>query len=701
LRLLLVSSVLVPVALFCGISWMNYRAAVRDAANDLERTSEVSREQAEKVFDSEAQLTERVNDLTKTLDANAIQAGEPALHAILNDMVARLPHVSSVMIADKNGRPLVSAEVFPVPRDVDLHGRDYFTAIMNGAKGPFVSSLQVGDVYLKPFFGLARPWTGADNTLKGVIEVAVAPTYFVDFYRALVDEGMGGSNGKIVTLLRDNGQILVRYPFLKETPPVAATPPAFLAAIRAAPEGGIYTSKSIINPASPLRLFAYRKVRGYPLYVAAGRSWDAILTEWRWTAAEHLVFGVPTTILLFTVTWTALTRTRREEQALARAKHEIQRREAAEEALLRSQRLEAVGQLTGGVAHDFNNLLTVIAGNAALIDKRAEDPSATRRFASSIALAATRGAEITHHLLAFAGRQTIRPETIDLNARLLAFRPLLDRAASEAVLLKLELDPALRPVCVDPGQFESAILNLVGNARDAMPDGGDITIRTRNLGEDGGPVAAVVVTVSDTGTGMDRETAAKAFEPFFTTKEVGKGTGLGLSQVYGFAKQAGGNARIISNPGRGTTIEITLPASANQPLMETDVPAQAMPNDAHGTVVLVVEDEPSVLRMAVETLEDLGYLAVAAADAPSALQWLAEAKRVDVLFTDMVMPGGMNGLQLSAEVKRRCPWVKVLLTSGYTGLSGDALPRDVSLLPKPYSREQLSAQLESAMERSL
>ena len=360
--------------------------------------------------------------------------------------------------------------------------------------------------------------------------------------------------------------------------------------------------------------------------------------------------------------------------------------------------------MTGGVAHDFNNLLTVIAGNAALIERKADDSAAARRFAASIQLAARRGADITQQLLAFAGRQTIRPETIDLNARLLAFRPLLDRAASEAVQISLILEPALQPVSIDPGQFEAAILNLVGNARDAMPDGGRITIATSNIAADPGDRTAtasrqtVRVAVSDTGVGMDRETAAKAFEPFFTTKAIGKGTGLGLSQVYGFARQAGGDARIISMPGEGTTIQIIVPACpVTVPAEPSEQPDPARVMQPHGTVVLVVEDEPNVLELAVETLEDLGYATLAAADAREALQQLKQTDRVDVLFTDIVMPGGMNGLQLSAEARRLRPDIRVVLTSGYTGESGSDLPADIPLLRKPYDRQQLSVQLDAVL----
>jgi two-component system, NtrC family, sensor kinase len=705
LRVLLAASLIVPAALFAGITWLDYRATIADAAHDLERTSEVASENAEKIFDSQAQLAERANDLTSGLDADAVRANEQPLHDSLNGMVARLPHEASILVISRSGKPLVSAEVFPVPSNIDVHERDYFKAILGGSKGPFVSAVQVGDVYRKPFFGLARPWIDPDGTLKGVIGVAISPDFFEGFYQGLVGEGVGSTSGKVVTLVRADGKILVRYPAMQQAPPSPAQLTAFLRAIHDAPDAGLYTSRTIVDPSAPVRLFAYRKVRFYPLYAAAGRSWSAILADWKWTVAGHLLFGVPATFALFAITWTALARTRREQQALHLATLEIQRREAAEDTLLRAQRLEAVGQLTGGVAHDFNNLLTVIAGNASLIEKRAEDPSAARRFAASIQLAAQRGAEITQQLLAFAGRQTIRPEPVDLNKRLLAFKPLLDRAASEAIQIKLDLADPLPMVRIDPGQFEAAVLNLVGNARDAMPDGGGVTITTRQAepaaGDWQGKASAskVIVTVADAGMGMDGETVAKAFEPFFTTKGVGKGTGLGLSQVYGFARQAGGDARIVSVVGKGTAVAITLPATAGRSPVETPasiaLPLRAQPRRA---VVLVVEDEPNVLELAVETLKDLGYVTVAATGARSALEQLRQTDRIDILFTDMVMPGGMNGLQLSAEAKRLWPNLKVLLTSGHTGLSDSGLPGDIPLLPKPYNRDQLSLRLGALLE---
>ncbi len=704
LRTLLVATVVVPLLVFVIVSWLNYRAAFADATRDLMHSSEVAREQGAKAFDSQRDITDQVSDLVRGMDVAAIRRSELTLHEAFARVVARFPQVQSVLLAGADGKPLVSAGTYPVP-DVDLRRRDYFMAVVDGYRGTYVSSLQVGEVNKRLFFGLARPWIGPDGKLAGVIDVAVSPTFFRDFYKVLVDEDADGAAGDVLTLVRDDGQILVRYPPFEGSPPRVPASSPFLAAIRAHPDSGVFDSRSVIDAGSPERLFAYHKVEGYPLYVIAGRSRSVILDGWRDAMASHLAFGVPTTLAMFLLTWTALVRTRREAAALARANDEIEKRQQAEDALLRAQRLEAVGQLTGGVAHDFNNLLTVIMGGAHMLTRRPEDPATVRRVAEQITLAAKRGGEVTQQLLAFSRRHIVRPETINLNRRLMEFEQLLRRAAREAVQLDLDLDPGLDPVRLDPGQFEAAILNLVGNARDAMPDGGRIVIATRNVRlEHGGtpdlPAGSYVrVLVGDTGIGMDAATAAKAFEPFFTTKGVGQGSGLGLSQVYGFAKQAGGDVRIVSAPGKGTTIEILLPRTAEPTAAERPNP-DAVPlrtaND--GEVVLVVEDEPGVLAMTVESLRDLGYATLTATTAQAALELLQGGQRIDVMFSDVVMPGGMNGLQLSIEARRLRPALKVLLTSGYTGGFDATDAEDVPLLTKPYDRGQLASQLRAVLQ---
>ena len=369
------------------------------------------------------------------------------------------------------------------------------------------------------------------------------------------------------------------------------------------------------------------------------------------------------------------------------------RQREAEERLNQSQKMEAIGQLTGGVAHVFNNLLTIIVGNLDMIVRKPDNPQRVERLASSAMTAARRGAEVTEKLLSFSRRQVVRPETVNPNRLLKDF----------------DLDAVLDPVRLDPGQFESAVLNLAVNARDAMPDGGVLTVKTCNGHLDAAeipdrpdlrPGAYVLVSVTDTGQGMDAATRTRAFEPFFTTKDVGKGTGLGLSQVYGFVRQAGGHAQIKSEPGGGTSVELYLPRSAEKTTNETRHDnALPLRRAASGEVVLVVEDEPAVLEMAVESLGELGYRTLTATRASEALERLGGCERVDILFSDVVMPGGMNGVQLSVQARRLRPGLRVLLTSGYTGTALDehAVPADLPLLSKPYRREELANKLRVVM----
>lgn len=439
---------------------------------------------------------------------------------------------------------------------------------------------------------------------------------------------------------------------------------------------------------------------GYALYVVAGQSMAVITADWARFMASHLVFGIPATLALFLITLTALRRTQQKDETLAQLRAEMQRREEAEAALLQRQRLDAVGQMTGGIAHDFNNLLTVVMGNLEILDRRANDPDRVRRIAANAMLAARRGAEVTNKLLAFSRRQLVRPEMIDLNHRLLEFKPLLDHAA-EASSLQLDLDPDTSQVLLDPGQFEAAVINLVANARDAVASAGRIVISTSNVrlsaADRQGLTAGdyVRVAVADDGPGMDAATVARAFEPFFTTKDAGKGTGLGLSQVYGFAKQSGGDVSIASAPGMGTTVEILLPrASSSAPAIQAGPELLPLRQAREGEVILVVEDEPAVRQLAIESLRDLGYETLDAANAADALDLLRGETRVDVMFSDVIMPGGMNGLQLAVEARRLRPGLKVLLASGYAPtIFGGNVPQDVPLITKPYNQNQLATQL--------
>ena len=384
---------------------------------------------------------------------------------------------------------------------------------------------------------------------------------------------------------------------------------------------------------------------------------------------------------------------------------DITERKQTEAALQQAQRMEAIGQLTGGVAHDFNNLLTVIVGGLDMIIRRPEQAKRVAHLAQAAMTAARRGEQLTQQLLAYSRRQMLRPETLNPNRLLLDFKGLAERAVGDSVTLLFDLDPGVHPIRVDTAQLESAILNLVVNARDAMPHGGAISIATQNVhcgsaavaGKGVNPGAYVQISVNDQGTGIDQDTLDHVFEPFFTTKDVGKGSGLGLAQVYGFMRSAAGFVTIESVRGNGTTVQLFLPRS-NEPLSNQQAPSSSqlpLRRAATGETVLLVEDDEQVLAMAVESLEELHYRVVVARDAREALQHLHGPERIDIMFSDVVMPGGMNGAQLALEARRLRPELKVLLTSGYVGDSGNAelLKNDLPILTKPYRRDELAEKL--------
>ena len=382
---------------------------------------------------------------------------------------------------------------------------------------------------------------------------------------------------------------------------------------------------------------------------------------------------------------------------------DVTARNELEARLRQAQKLEAVGQLTGGVAHDFTNLLQVVISGLTLVE-RAEDPERRALLLDKVRRAAQRGGELTKRLLTVARRQSLRPEPINLGAWLGdGAGELLTRTLRGDIRTELRVPPGLPPVQADPGELELAVLNLAVNARDAMPGGGTLTIAAEPAFIDGltdpdGLCGAFVrLTVADTGTGMSEDTQARVFEPFFTTKGVGQGTGLGLAQVYGFARQSGGGVRLRSRPGEGTAVSLLLPVSDAAPRADAAPGEAAVAQPAGGAAVLVCEDNDDVAALAVDMLEQLGHRPTRVGTAAAALGALADGRSIDLLFTDVLMPGGMDGLTLAREARRRRPGLPVLLTTGYTGAGAADVPRGMPMLRKPYKLPDLAEALRSAL----
>jgi signal transduction histidine kinase/CheY-like chemotaxis protein len=412
-----------------------------------------------------------------------------------------------------------------------------------------------------------------------------------------------------------------------------------------------------------------------------------------------------------------------EENVKARTREleaENQARRKAEESLRQSQKMEAVGQLTGGVAHDFNNLLTIVLGGLEIIERQIPElpaSPAARRIGHAREMAvkgAHRAVLLTQRLLAFSRQQPLSPQSIDPNRLVSGISDLLRRTIGEAISLESVLAGGIWNAHADPNQLENALVNLAVNARDAMPDGGKLTIETENcyldeayvgsLAEPVRPGQYIMIAVADSGVGMDAVTIERAFEPFFTTKEVGKGTGLGLSQVYGFVRQSAGHVRIYSEAGQGTTVKIYLPRYFGiDKEADIAVPTRDSPRAMGNECILVVEDDDALRAYTVEILGELGYYVLEAQTGPQALRLLEPPQQVDLLFTDIVMPGGMNGRQLADAAVLRRPDLKVLFTTGYTRnaiIHHGRLDPGVQMISKPFSMDALASKVRDILDSS-
>jgi len=379
----------------------------------------------------------------------------------------------------------------------------------------------------------------------------------------------------------------------------------------------------------------------------------------------------------------------------------IQERERAEEALRQGQKMEAIGKLTGGLAHDFNNLLMVASGGLDILEK-SDDPAKRKRFGAAVRQALDRGAELTSKLLAFSRRSPLKPEVVDLSTRIPALSILLERSLRQDIELELRLADGLWPVEVDPTQLEVSLLNVAVNARDAMPKGGKLTVIAENvydLVENDLNGDFVRLAVLDEGVGMPEEHIARAFEPFFTTKEVGRGTGLGLSQVYGFTRASGGDVRIESAPGLGTVVSLLLPRSTKTPPAAIPGPAPVADRARQGRVLLV-EDDDTVAMVVVEMLQALAYQPIRVASAAAALRMLDQSGDFDIVFSDMVMPGGMGGMDLARAVSQKYPRLPIVLTTGFSEAATAAAQAGFRVLPKPYAIEALANELGAVREDS-
>ena len=686
---MMVASVVLPAVLFVFASWLSYRHEQAVADDRIERALDIVHEQALKVFQTGERAIAEVEEVIRGMPDGAIAADQQRLHDRLRKIVDAMPQFQAIAVADRNGKVLSSSTLTPVASDVGMADRAYFRSHAAGAEGTLVSETLMprwGGLR-NPFFTLSRRRASPDASFNGVISVAILPRYFEEFY-ALI----GRSPSDLYALVRSDGSFLARYPPRGDGARPLDPSTAMRVSIARGLERALYTVPSSQTDALERRV-GYRKLTGFPVYVITGIETSAIRFEWLATMASHLVFGLPATLLLFIIIGVALKRTRKLHE-------EADRRGVAEDALRQAQHLKAIGQLTGGVAHDFNNLLMIISGSVQRL-RRDLTGEQHARLLDMIANATSRGESLTRQLLAFSRRQTLTPAVIDLGERLPELRDMLNRSLRGDITITVVVPHKNCAVKVDPSELELALLNLAVNARDAMPNGGALGITAEpvvlkgNAVEEGLRGEFVAIRVADTGVGIPPDVLPHVFEPFFTTKEVGKGTGLGLSQVYGFAKQSGGTTTVTSAVGRGTVITLYLPRTHELPAPAV---APAAPETAHeraGTV-LVVEDNAEVAEVTSAYFQQLGYMVKQVANANEALELLGHDRKINLVFSDILMPGGMNGLELGHAIGRLYPALPVLLASGYSSSARDAVSQGFIVLQKPFDLAALEKSLREA-----
>ncbi|WP_230530279.1 hybrid sensor histidine kinase/response regulator [Microvirga roseola] len=672
-------SILGPALFFAYTAWDDRRRIVAQTEERIERALDVIQEHTLKALQTVERTIAETEEVMRGLTPEEIRAEEARLSARLRRTQAALPQIEAIWAFDRNGHPLVSSTVLPVPRDLDNSDRDYFAAQAERDAGTYIGKPTVSKIGGIRFFVVSQRRSSPDGSFDGVVAISLRPEHFREFYGRIA-RGIADSFG----LIRADGEFLARYPSLGSEPMRLDPQSAFVRSIQQSARAGRFTTVSQIDGVE--RRIGYRKVPGYPVYVQVGIE-KAMMGRELWQAmAGLLAFGVPATLFLFGLSLYALNRTRSFHA-------EVGRREAAEAALKQAQRLEAIGHLTGGVAHDFNNLLMVVKGN---VDRLRRYPAEERqkRSIDAIETAATRGATLVRQLLSFSRQQTHEPAVINLRDYMSELQDMLRSSLRGDIAVETRLQEDLWNTKLDVNEFELAILNIAVNARDAMPDGGRLIIEAWNANLADRTLAGltgdfVVLSLTDTGSGIPEDVLPHIFEPFYTTKEVGRGTGLGLSQVYGFTRQIGGAATARAEPGQGTTITLYLPRSTEG--VEAAASDAAAPLQAGGEGhILLVEDNPDIAEVTRTNLEEVGYSVTHAAHAGAALELLGRSEIFDLVLSDIVMPGDLNGLDLARAIRARDPSLPVLLTTGYSSVAQTAMDEGFFILRKPYDSADLS-----------
>lgn len=694
LRTLLGLAVALPLTFFLGYAWMSYTDAREAVKESVERLGHVAEEHALKVFEINDQLINRILDLSERVDDAAIARDETQYHAALSRIGADIPQLSSINLFGSDGSLLASNRFYPVPA-VGIAERADFQYHL-ARRGPlYISPVYQGAALGLPVFNVSVARRGPKDEFRGMVSVSLRPDYFSEYYKHLAQ----GESGVAIMLVHAEGSIMARHPNGSRDVQLQSYGPV-MQEISAGKYTGVAEYVSPVD--GRVRFGAFRQIGNNPVYIVTSYARDAWLSEWYGRAAVVAGFTFVPSLALCVLLLIALRRLQREEEGWDQWRAEVTHRQAMEIAYKQARRLEALGQLTGSVAHDFNNLLMVVSTSTMLLRRRLAGREDVEQPLGALERSLEAGKRLTRQLLAFSRKQPLRPEVLDVPAQMREFIDLVRASLGGRISLSLDIDPETRPVYVDEGEFELAMLNLAINARDAMPEGGTLTVCARNVQLDGEGVQNlrgefVAISFQDSGQGISEADLHHVFEPFFTTKAPGRGTGLGLAQVYGFCEQAGGTATVESGVGEGTKVTLYVPVS-ERPLQAAVAPAHDEPEQRRAGRVLLVEDNPEVAQATRILLEQIGYAVEVVPNADEAMLRIDLRPAWDIVVSDVLMPGRASGIVLAKWLHTHHPELPVLLVTGYTAQLEQAKSEGLQVLAKPFDADGLRKAIDMVRE---
>jgi two-component system NtrC family sensor kinase len=691
-----VALVALPALLFSGLAWLDYGIEIDRARESVTLTTDALAEHAQTVMQTIELVLARVTDHIEGQNWTTLSTSRET-HDFLARLKSEFPQLESVFLVNPAGINVASSRIYPMPH-YDVREREYFaTQAAHDQDGMQISAPFKGAIDGTYAFTVSRRRV-LGGQFDGIVAVTVSPQYFEGFYRVILDHPKASA----AALVRTDGALLVRFP---EYPDQGARlPPGgpLMRAVRPGVDFRLFSSDNRLTGRA--QLSGYRRLRELPLLVNFSLDHSVYMANWRLHAAVLALCACLLSLLLLATETMVRRQIVKQHRTLRQLVLETERRRRAEAAAQQSQKMEAVGRLTGGVAHDFNNLLAAILGSLELVLRQEQNPRSIKLLRTAFE-AAQRGARLTAQMLSFSRKREVAVQSVDANATIRGMEDLLGRTIGPRVRVHYELADDLWPVLADPVQLELALLNLEVNARDAMPDGGELTFRTvkavagNRSSIEAGDGDGVRIEVADTGVGMAEEIRLRALEPFFTTKGPGRGTGLGLSMVYGLVSEVGGTLSIDSAPGRGTTINLFLCRADSAPVaVGSQAVVASVPQPGR---ILLVDDDASVRLSTRMMLEDIGHTVVDVASGPEALQVLANSRRFDLIVMDFAMPL-MDGGQLAAEVKKLWPEAPLLFMTGY--VENDGLRPWSALgyrtLQKPFSARELATAIQVATRRA-